>query len=121
MPLSSTTVTNYWNWTLQLTTGQLGLPGGVIYTDPSSGDAFLMDPTIAFHYPANSTQTTNGGLAPDQDIIIPLFIAIAEDNTGVTCPNCNQASGSTANQLVLTANKDYFVGHITSQVSINGN
>jgi hypothetical protein len=120
MSVSSTTVAAYWNWTFGLTTGQLGLPGGVIYHDPSSGYACLMDPTIAFHYPANSTQTTNGGLGSSQDVIIPLFIAIAEDNSGTTCPNCNQPIGSSVNQLILTANEKYFVGHITSQVKING-
>ena len=116
------TVANYWaHFATQLTTIRLATAGGVIYSDPSSGVACLMDPTIAFHYPAYDTQTTNGGLASGQDVLIPLFIAIAEDNTGVVCPNCNKAAGTPVNQLILTAEEDYFNGHITSQVSINGN
>src|SRR5215469_5848253 len=114
-----TTVKNYWNWTVHLTTALLGTPGGVVYSEPTSGYACLMDPTLAFHYPANSNQTTHGGLGSNQDVCIPLFIAIAEANSGVVCPNCNQAANSTADQLILTAEKDYFNGHITSQVSIN--
>jgi hypothetical protein len=104
---------SYWQWALGLTSANLMTAGGVIHTDPASGVAFLMDPTDASAFPNDSNQTTVGMLSPNQQVLIPLFISIAEANT---CHYCN----TTLPQIILTSKKNYLLGRITSQVSING-
>ena|SRR5215831_8715409 len=100
----------YWQWVIGLTQADFDA-GHVITTDPGgSGVAFLMDPRDGPNG-GTSTQTAklNSMLSPNQPILIPLWIGLADDS-----------DGAENSQLNVTAKINYLLGNITSHVKING-
>jgi hypothetical protein len=99
-------IERYWQWAVTLLPSDF-TARNVIKPDPGSGLAFLLDPT---DQPSGSSQNTGGKLTSTQQVLIPLFIAAAD----IPCQFCN---ASIAN-INLTAEKNYLLGHVQSQVSI---
>jgi hypothetical protein len=109
-PVTDTMTKNYWQWAIGLTDADFGA-GNVITTDPGgSGVAFLMDPRDALGVNATENVSLSAGmLSAHQPILIPLWIALADNVDGLD-----------NSQLNVICQINHLLGNIKSHVNING-
>ena len=109
-PVTDTMTKYYWQWAIGLTDADFAA-GHVITTDPGgSGVAFLMDPRDALGASATENVSLSAGmLSPNQPILIPLWIGLADDVDGLD-----------NSQLNVICQINYLLGNIKSHVKING-
>lgn len=116
MATLDSTVARYWNWDVSLTDSDFTptlQPSNLIKIDTDTSTVYLLDPADTDYSGAPATFTLNPpeSIRSNFKILIPLWIAWHDEKA---------PGGGTAHAHSKLAKEKYNLGHITSQVSVNG-